>query len=328
MFDPSQMPYLHPRRDRRVALITAGNTGVGWHTVLLLYLHGYVVYLGGRSRSRCMKSIDGLQKAAAPIVARYTPEETDVRPLGELHYLELDLASLKSVRCAVGQFKNQEKALHLLINNAGVAMLPYKLTADGFELQLQTNYVAHFLLTTQLVPLMERTADYSAPPRVIYITLTAHRFVFRRISLRTSLDYRPNAVFTWFRFAMAKTAGIHFVRMLALRNPRLLCVSVQPGIVMNPNHFAYWTRLPIIGSLFWCLFHIFAFLFGVSEATGALAIFKCCVDPTMASTTHNGAHYNMLDKTQPSKRASDMDYAAQLWIWTSHQLRKRNITID
>ncbi|GEQ66460.1 hypothetical protein JCM33374_g123 [Metschnikowia sp. JCM 33374] len=329
-FDPDSLPYVNPKKDRRVALITAGNSGIGYFTVLQLYLHGYVVYIAGRSKSRCMKSIDNLTKEAKYTVGRYSRTHRLNRYLGELHFLEMDLSNLSSVLGAVAYFKNSEKNLNLLINNAGNSFSPYTVTPDGFELQLQTNYIAPFLLTTKLLPLMERTVDLYpnvGSPRIIYITSVTHRFVLRYFNLSTPFHYQPNTVFTWIRYAIAKTAGIHFMKMLALRNPRIFCASVQPGIVMSTNYFAYWTRLPIIGSLFWCLFQIFSFIFGVSIERGAQAVFKCCLDPALTPQTNNGSHFDLFQEKQPASVASNMDYAAQSWIWTTHQLEKRNMEI-
>lgn len=326
--DMDSLPYINPKNDRRVALITAGNSGIGYFTVLHLYLHGYVVYIAGRSKTRGMKSIENLKKEAKHTAGRYSRPERLSRFFGELHFLEMDLSSLASVLEAVAHFITCEKNLNLLINNAGNSFLPYTTTPDGFELQLQTNYVAPFLLTTKLLPLMEKTVDFhpeAGPPRIIYITSVTHRFVLRYFNLSTRFHYRPNALFTWIRYALAKTAGIHFMKMLALRNPRLICASVQPGIVMSTNYFAYWTRLPIIGILFWCLFQLFSFIFGTSIEKGAQAVFKCCVDPALTPRNNSGSHYDLFKETLPASVASNMDYAAQSWIWTTHQLEKRNI---
>lgn len=324
-------PYVNPKRERKVALITAGNSGVGWYTVLHLYTHGYVVYLAGRSRTRCAKSIAEVEAEAAKICKTYSEEEAAERFLGDLHYLEVDLTSLASVCTAVTTFRNLEKTLNVLINNAGVAVLPYKVTSDGFELQLQTNYVSPFLLTTLLLPLLERTADlhpHGDPPRVMYISLACHHLELRYFQLSSRFSYKPNLLFTWLRYAIANTAGIHFMKMLALRNPRILCISVQPGFVMNANYFSYWTRLPIIGIVFWCWFQIFAFLFGASTEHAAQAIVRCSLDPLLTPEADNGAHFSLKGKVQPARVARNMDYAARSWIWTIHQLGKRNIDIS
>jgi len=74
---------------------------------------------------------------------------------GELVIYQLDLSSLKSVKECARNLLMKESAIHLLINNAGVMMCPQQTTEDGFELQLQTNYISHFLLTLLLLPKMQ-----------------------------------------------------------------------------------------------------------------------------------------------------------------------------
>lgn len=70
---------------------------------------------------------------------------------GEVFVAKLDLASLSSVRkFAANILKNEEK-LHILINNAGCAGIDKKLTVDGLEDQMQSNYFGHFLLTNLLL---------------------------------------------------------------------------------------------------------------------------------------------------------------------------------
>lgn len=329
-FDPSTLPYYNPKKNRRVALITAGNSGVGWYTALHLYLHGYVVYLAGRSKVRCLNLITSLLEEADTIRGEYDAQQSEVRMVGELHYLEIDLASLASVLRAVSTFRNLEKHLNILVNNADVTVTPYTVTPDGFDVQLQTNYVSPFLLTTKLLPLLERSADLYPEleaPRVIYISLVAHKLVVRYFNLSSCLNYRPNFIFTWIRYSIAKTAGIHFMRMLALRNPRVLCMSVHPGLIMHTNTFSYLTRLPIIGVLFWVFFEIFGFLFGVTVEEGSHALVKCSLDPTLTPESDNGSHFAYNNKADPSRIARNMDYAARSWIWTVHQLGKRHIDI-
>lgn len=332
---------MDPKARRRVALITAANSGVGWHTLLQLYLHGYVVYLAGRSKMRCMKLIKELEQEAIRIReeklngggggSSSSSSSRSNGSLGELRFLELDLASLDLVLAAAAHIRLTERNLDVLINNAGVMGLPITSTHDAFELQLQTNYVLQFLLTTKLLPLLERTADLypdGDPPRVLYLGSAGHRLAFRYFNLGLTFDYHPNAVFTWFRYAMAKTAGVHFMKMLALRNPRILCLSVQPGFIMNTNYFSYWTRLPIIGILFWCLFQIFGYFFGVTVEEGANALVVSALDSLLTLAEHSGAIVGVDGKkVSSSSVALNMDYAARSWIWTIHQLGKRHIDL-
>lgn len=73
--------------------------------------------------------------------------------------MKLDLSSLRGVNEFADQFQRQFDKLDLLINNAGIMMSPYKVTEDGFENQLATNYLGHFSLTGLLLPLLIGTPD-------------------------------------------------------------------------------------------------------------------------------------------------------------------------
>ncbi|CAF4302707.1 unnamed protein product, partial [Rotaria sordida] len=66
--------------------------------------------------------------------------------------MEMDLTSLESVRNFVSQFRTRKLSINILICNAGITACPYSKTVDGFELQFGVNHLAHFLLTTSLLP--------------------------------------------------------------------------------------------------------------------------------------------------------------------------------
>lgn len=90
---------------------------------------------------------------------------------GELEVYHLNLSSLESVRECAKNLLTNESAIHILINNAGI-LCPYEKTEDGHEMQLQTNYLGHFLLTLLLLPKMQ----FSAPGcRIVNVSSCLHR---------------------------------------------------------------------------------------------------------------------------------------------------------
>jgi NAD(P)-dependent dehydrogenase (short-subunit alcohol dehydrogenase family) len=94
--------------------------------------------------------------------------------LGARVSYELDLASLASIADFARRMQSL-RSLDLLINNAGVMALPRRqTTADGFETQFGTNYLGHFALTAQLIPLLRRPNA----PRVVNVSSLAHRTAF------------------------------------------------------------------------------------------------------------------------------------------------------
>jgi len=151
-----------PDQSGKVAIVTGGNTGIGKTTCQVLLAKGAKVYMGARNQEKAEEAINDLKKA--------TGKE-------DIHWLQMDLADIASVREAAERFKRQEKELHMLINNAGIMATPFALTRDGYEMQWGTNVVGHFVLTKCLLPVLEETAS-RAPPgtvRVINITSQGHK---------------------------------------------------------------------------------------------------------------------------------------------------------
>lgn len=324
------LPYIDAHHDRRTVLILGGCVGLGWYTVLHLYLHGYVIYITGRSKSRVLKSIDELKTEAIRIRLKYAPQDFQHRLLGELIYLELDLSNLNSVVSVADRLMTLENNLNILINNLSTNFLPYMKTGDGFEIQLQLNYISPFLLIIKLLPLLENTANlfpHIDPPKIVYTSSPSHYVFLKYFDMEEDFNYWPVFFFNWIRYSRAKVSGIHLVKMLALRNPRILSVIVDPGFVMNPTIFSFFTRLPLIGIVFWCLFQIFGHFFGSTIEQGSFAVIKTCLDPELAFKD-NGKMFDRDGKySNPSTVANNMDYAARTWIWTIKKLNEQTVYI-
>jgi light-dependent protochlorophyllide reductase len=141
----------------RVAMITGGNSGIGFITANKLARQGIHVIMASRNQHTTAQSIKR-------ILARY--------PDAMVESIPLDLASFASVRQCAAAFQGKGYPLHILINNAGGA-IPGKqasFTIDGFELTFGTNHLGHFLLTNLLLDDIKR----SAPARVITVSSELH----------------------------------------------------------------------------------------------------------------------------------------------------------
>ena len=113
----------------RVALVTGANSGIGYETAKALADHGAHVIMACRNEDKARQARDKIES------------EVD---RCSLELLQVDLADLVSVRRAAEVVLSQHARLDLLVNNAGVMGTPYRLTADGFELQMGTNHFGHF----------------------------------------------------------------------------------------------------------------------------------------------------------------------------------------
>jgi len=146
-----------PDMSGRSAIVTGANTGIGLETARALAEKGARVVMACRNLE---------QGTAAAEAIRERNHEVN------LEVMELDLNSLASVKGFVESFRSRINALDLLINNAGVMMLPGRqVTADGFEKQFSTNHLGHFALTGLLFELLLG----SPGARIVTVSSTAHR---------------------------------------------------------------------------------------------------------------------------------------------------------
>ncbi len=89
-------------------------------------------------------------------------------PDADIEQVECDLQSFASVKAAAKTVAELcPEGVHVLSNNAGVMALEDKATGDGYDVQMQTNHLSHFLLTAELWPLLERAAETSGEARVV-----------------------------------------------------------------------------------------------------------------------------------------------------------------
>jgi NAD(P)-dependent dehydrogenase (short-subunit alcohol dehydrogenase family) len=149
--------YLIERLKRMIGkiCIVTSNSGIGKETALALTGMGATVVMAVRDLERG-------ETAREEIIRRTGKDAVDL--------MICDLSSTKSIRQFVEDFSSKYDRLDVLINNAGAACHERQITEDGFERSLAVNYLGPFLLTRELLPLLER----SAPSRVINLTSGMH----------------------------------------------------------------------------------------------------------------------------------------------------------
>lgn len=196
----------------KVAVITGGNSGIGLQTAKQLSSQGATVIMCSRSLEKANKVI------AENKLKNVTP-------------MQLDLASLQSVRDFAEAFLKTQKSLHLLVNNAGVMNPPLKRTTEGFELQMGTNHLGHFLLTELLIP----TLKASAPARIVCLSSCAHAGLNGAVAHIDFDDmmYNERKYNGWEAYCQSKLANLLHARELARRygSDGITAVSVHPGFV-------------------------------------------------------------------------------------------------
>jgi NAD(P)-dependent dehydrogenase (short-subunit alcohol dehydrogenase family) len=142
-----------PSMAGKTVVITGTTSGTGKAAATTLAGLGAKVVVLNRASSRSTASFSELAAA---------------NPDADLHNVQCDLQSFASVQAAAEQVQQLcPEGVHVLCNNAGVMALPDTATIDGFDIQMQTNHLSHFLLTQQLMPLIERAAETSGEARIV-----------------------------------------------------------------------------------------------------------------------------------------------------------------
>lgn len=323
-FNPTTAPYNNPAKSRKVTFVTGAHGGIGFYTALHLYLHGYVVYLAGRTEEKVTKAIRDLETEAASRIDKYTAEEKQVRFIGELHYIHIDLLDLASVVTAANDFKKREPVLDILINNAGIMGVPYEVTKDGFEIQYQVNYVAHLLLISQLVPLLKK----SSHPRIVLLTSIGHNLSYKYFAPGTVIKKQPEVFFAFVRYGVAKTAEIHGIKKLALLFPDIVSLAVHPGVITDTELYKFWQSKSITGFFTRPFLVLTGKVIGVGLEDGATATLRAALDDNI-STQDSGKYYVTGGaEATPSKVATNEANIDTTWSWTLDQLRLRGFDVS
>jgi len=142
-----------------------------------------------------------------------------------VHLLQLDLASMASIHAFSKKFHELESQLHVLINNAGVMAIPKGVTKDGFEMQIGTNHLGHFLLTNLMLDLLKQ----SAPSRIINVSSIFHWYGrINKDDMNSEKSY-----WRWLAYGQSKIANILFTRELArrLEGTMVTANALHPGAV-------------------------------------------------------------------------------------------------
>lgn len=277
LYNPETAPYYDPATQKRVAVVTGGNSGIGWWTVLHFYLHGFTVYVAGRTELKVLAAIEGVKKEAA---ARHKTGH-----LGSLHYIKLDCLDLDLVAACADELRKREPRIHVLVNNAGIMAVPFEMSKDGFEVQYQVNFVAPFLLTLRLVPSLE-AAQVDARPRVVFVSSIGHNMAQWYYEPTDPIRKLPDFLFAWVRYGNAKTAEILLSKKLAQKYPNIESHAVHPGLIFDTGLYDTWNNKAGFGRLFRLLTGTKDSLVGVSPEQGSLATLRAAWDAGL----DNGAY--------------------------------------
>jgi NAD(P)-dependent dehydrogenase (short-subunit alcohol dehydrogenase family) len=286
-----------PDLSGKTIVVTGGNSGIGYEAALVL---------AGR-RAHVVLACRDLEKARAAIAAIRA-----ALPAASLEPIALDLASLDSIRRFADELGARHHGIDVLCNNAGVMAIPYRTTADGFEMQFGTNHLGHFALTGLL---LERLLTAPAA-RIVNVSSTAHKMGRMRFDdLHGTKGYRK-----WQAYGQSKLANLLFTYELQRRLERASAKAIS--VACHPGYAA--TNLQVAGprmagsALMESVMQLGNRLLSQTAAMGALPTLYAATAPEVRGGDYIGPdgffeNTGYPRKTTSSARSQDRAAAERLW---------------
>src|SRR5580658_5559569 len=190
-------------------LVTGVSAGLGVETARALVAHGASVVGAARDLEKAKRATSGVSKAAA-------------KTGGSFELIELDLASLTSVRAATDKLVADGRLFDVIIANAGVMATPFGKTEDGFETQFGTNHLGHFVFVNRIAKLIKDGG------RLVNLSSSGHRF--SNVDLNDpNFETTPYEPFV--AYGRSKTANILFAVAFDQRHRArgVRAAAVHPG---------------------------------------------------------------------------------------------------
>jgi NAD(P)-dependent dehydrogenase (short-subunit alcohol dehydrogenase family) len=239
----------------------------------------------------------------------------------------MDHLSLSTVVSAARLVLSKETVLHGLINNAGIMSTPFEMTKDGYEAQWQTNYLAHWVFTSHLLPLMLNTAK-TLPPgsvRIVNLSSSGH-YSAPKGGINFTDTSLPNGG-GMARYGQSKLANILHAKTInklhgpgspdsQVGNGELWTAIVHPGFV--DSQIGVGAELPRV-------VQVVAALYGavggrMDADRGSWTSVFCAASSDMKREQSGTYFQRIAEAGWQSKMAKDMDLAAKLEEWTQEEM--------
>lgn len=192
----------------KTILITGSTDGIGKLAAIKLAKEGHIIYVHGRSQEKLSAAISKIKDGS---------QNENIKG-----YIA-DFSDLDSVKQMAQQVNNEVPHIDVLINNAGVFNSPDSQNKDGYDLRFVVNYLAPFLLTRELIPLLEKGAE----PRIINLSSAAQAPVSHEaLKGKKSLNVNES-------YAQSKLALTMWSFYLAKELQDITVIAVNPGSLLN-----------------------------------------------------------------------------------------------
>ncbi|MEE4201091.1 oxidoreductase [Erythrobacter sp.] len=284
---PEELPDL----GGKTFLITGSNSGIGFEAAKILARRNGHVVIACRSEEKGKRALSELDEQGA----------------GRCELLMIDLADSASIRAAADEAKSRFGAIYALINNAGVMQTPEQKTEDGFEMQLGTNHLGHFLWTALMMDQVDGRGG-----RIVTVGSIMHKF--GRIDfddLMMERSYDPNSAYN-----RSKLANLLFAMELHRRLEA--AGSKIKSIACHPGYSDTALQSKVGNPLFKAVYSLSNALFAQPATRGAWPTVLAAADPRAESGGYYGPT-GTFDARGPvgdsdlERRALDGPVAKRLW---------------
>eukprot|EP00416_Gambierdiscus_australes_P022080 CAMPEP_0171064758 /NCGR_PEP_ID=MMETSP0766_2-20121228/6478_1 /TAXON_ID=439317 /ORGANISM="Gambierdiscus australes, Strain CAWD 149" /LENGTH=341 /DNA_ID=CAMNT_0011520823 /DNA_START=51 /DNA_END=1076 /DNA_ORIENTATION=+ len=217
-----------PKMEGKVVAVTGCTSGTGFICAKACAQLGAQVVMLNRASERATKAEEQLRSEV---------------PDAKVTTISCDLQKFEAVRKAAEMLKEQfgETGLDVLCNNAGVMALADEATADGCDVQMQTNHLSHFLLTCEVWPLLDKAASFRGEARVVNHTSIARtgaplekKYLGKNGGNLGGNSSSINNGARWVRYHQSKLANAVFTYALRDRaqaaNSKVKALMAHPGV--------------------------------------------------------------------------------------------------
>ncbi len=309
----------------KVAIVTGANSGTGFWAANALAGKGCEVVLACRNEEKAAT-------AQNEILKRF--------PEAKLTFIPLDNNFFQSVRAFAKVFHDKFDRLDILLNNAGIMGKPWTLTNDGYDIQLQTNHLSHFLLTKLLWDKIVSTPGQS---RVVQHSSSGHKAVKIKFDPNRLKNPSYSAGFLgsnylyvntigrfmgltdeWLRYSVSKLANVLFMRELQRKissknmEDKIISLSCHPGWADTnlPNTSTgklgkYLRNNPQKGQ---------------SAADGSLPLLMAAVGKNVENGDYLGPENGLTGAPKKDKvggNGNDLEMAQSLWEFSEKAIKEK-----
>jgi NAD(P)-dependent dehydrogenase (short-subunit alcohol dehydrogenase family) len=270
-------------------VVTGATSGIGLATAQELARKGATVIGVGRSEARCCAALESLPS---------------IRPEAEHIFLTADLSLQSEIRPLAERIRGaladrNQTCLDGLVNNAGAFTYWLTLTVEGFETQWAVNHLAPFLLTHELLPLLE------AAPAARIVTVSSGSHYQGRIHWKdVQLFRRYNCLSA---YEQSKLANVLFTAEFNRRRrdgSKVHAFAADPGLVKTDMG---WKSTPSVVRWIWAIRR----RGGVTPEEAARGIIFLLEDPSAQDS--NSIYWKDGRPIPPSRLADDVGTAGRLW---------------